>query len=359
MKFVRPVLVRLLLLLQVAALPSMAVAAPKVDCFGFDALDDDPLAVQLYEVGPGENVMFGCPEKSLLCRRGAFLVPGDQVVVSRVVGDRACADYLSPTAKTGSEGTAGWLPLTRLAAIAPAPDWVGRWRGGETTIVATARGDRIRIDAKAELQFGHGTEYGQFAALIDGERSQARFGYEAGDGERNEKLLDYQDKAPAGLCQVKMRQLGRYLVVGDNRMCGGMNVSFSGVYGRVADGGTAARPVASKPATARSAPAGLRPSFQACLHKSGGVTSEMQDCIGAEYRYQDDRLNKIYRVLRQKLAEAEATGLRDEQRRWIAERDKACAPDPDGGTAAALGSNDCELEQTAKRADELEGRLSR
>lgn len=31
-------------------------------------------------------------------------------------------------------------------------------------------------------------------------------------------------------CEVRMRRVGRYLMVDDNRNCGGENVSFPGVY---------------------------------------------------------------------------------------------------------------------------------
>ncbi|MEW6642026.1 MAG: lysozyme inhibitor LprI family protein [Pseudomonadota bacterium] len=355
-KMVCGAVARSLLLLFGLGLPTLAAAGPRPDCFGFDHLDDDPFSLELYQVQPGDKVAFECPEKSVLCRKGAFVVPGDQVVVSRVDGDRACADYLSPVDKRDGE-TAGWLPLARLTRMSPAPDWSGRWGDREIAIVAKPQGDKIRIDAQAKLGFGHGTEYGQFAALVEARQSQAKFGYEAGEDGHEEKLLAYQDKAPAGVCQVKIAQLGRYLVVGDNRMCGGVNVSFSRVYRRINE--VSGKAVAPQATAVQAGADGLRSSYQTCLDQSGGVTSAMQDCIGAEYRYQDGRLNKVYRAVRDKLDQAKATQLRDEQRRWIAERDKACAPEPDGGTAAMLSANDCALERTAKRAAELEARLSR
>ncbi|MGH6843688.1 MAG: hypothetical protein ACRECU_02990, partial [Methylocella sp.] len=40
------------------------------------------------------------------------------------------------------------------------------------------------------------------------------------------------DKGDEGDCKVWMRRLGPYLLVNDNNNCGGMNVSFSGVYTR-------------------------------------------------------------------------------------------------------------------------------
>jgi len=344
------------LLLLGLSLPTFALAGPRSDCYGFDHLDDNPLSAELYQVEPGDKVAFECPAKSVMCRKGAFVVAGDQVVVSRIHDEWACAEYIAPGR---DDETAGWLPLARLRQISPAPDWAGRWGDRDVAIVAKPQGDAIRIDAQTKMGFGHGTEYGQFAAVVDGRQSRAKFGYEAGEDGHQEKLLPYQDKAPAGVCLVRMAQLGRYLVVGDNHMCGGVNVSFSRVYGRLNEETAPAAAAAPKAASARAGSGGLRASYQQCLDRSGGVTSTMQDCIGNEYRYQDDRLNKVYRALRPKLDDASATQLRDEQRRWIAERDKTCAPDPDGGTAAMLGANDCALGRTAKRAAELEARLAR
>ncbi len=357
--------------LRCLTLTSLAVSIPilvnaaeaKKDCFGFDAMGDDPLAARLYEVLPGEKVEFQCPERSVFCKKGAFLLAGDQVIVSRVDGDRACAEYHSPAKSPDDDETAGWLPLNRLAAKSLAPDWVGRWGDSETTITAKPRNGRIRIDAKADLQFGNGSEGGQFAALIDGAQPHAQFGYEADDEKKSEKLLPYQDKSVPGLCQVKMSQLGRYLVVRDNRMCGGINVSFSRVYRRVDEKAPAnqTQAKASKPSASgtRPDPNGIRPSYGTCADQSDGVTVAMRNCADAEYKYQDDRLNAAYQKLRAKLGKAAAVQLRDEQRAWIGQRDKECEVDKTGGTAELIISDDCAVQATAKRASELETRLSR
>ncbi len=362
MRFWSGVLSRLTLISVVVSIPVLVNAAElKKDCFGFDAIDDDPLAARLFEVLPGDKIEFQCPERSVFCKKGAFLLAGDQVVVSRVDGDKACAEYHNPAKSPDDDETAGWLPLNRLAAKSLAPDWVGRWGDSETTITAKAQNGRIRIDAKADLQFGNGSQGGQFAALIDGEQPHARFGYEADDEGKNEKLLPYQDKSVPGLCQVKLNQLGRYLVVGDNRMCGGINVSFSRVYRRVDEKATATQTQASKPSASGTQPDrnGIRPSYQTCADQSDGITVAMRDCADAEYKYQDDRLNAVYQKLRAKLGKAAAVQLRDEQRAWIGQRDKECEVDKTGGTAQLIISDDCAVQATAKRASELETRLSR
>lgn len=100
----------------------------------------------------------------------------------------------------------------------------------------------------------------------------------------------------------------------------------------------------------------LRPTYYVCVKAARGVTLTLNNCIGTEHDYQDKRLNAAYQKLRASLSPEQRTTLRDEERRWMAERDKACAPDPDGGTANMLDSNQCVLNQTVARAMVLEGR---
>lgn len=100
----------------------------------------------------------------------------------------------------------------------------------------------------------------------------------------------------------------------------------------------------------------LRPTYYTCVKASRGVTLALNDCIGTEHDFQDKRLNAAYQRLRTSLPAAQRTTLRDEERAWIAQRDKACTPDGSGGTASMLDSNQCQLDQTAARAAVLEAR---
>lgn len=103
----------------------------------------------------------------------------------------------------------------------------------------------------------------------------------------------------------------------------------------------------------------LRPSYDQCLDAAQGVTIALNNCIGLEYDFQDKRLNTAYKALRQSLSVAQRSTLRDQERAWIADRDKACAPPADGGTADMLGANECRLDRTAQRAAELEAQRNR
>jgi uncharacterized protein YecT (DUF1311 family) len=112
-------------------------------------------------------------------------------------------------------------------------------------------------------------------------------------------------------------------------------------------------------AHAQGVPAGetpLQPAYYTCVKAARGVTIALNDCIGNEYGFQDMRLNAAYQRLRKRLSPDKQVALRDEERAWIAERDKACAPDDGGGTVSLLDRNQCQLDQTAARASVLEER---
>ena len=101
----------------------------------------------------------------------------------------------------------------------------------------------------------------------------------------------------------------------------------------------------------------LSQQFSACMEKSGGVTVDMLDCIGAETKRQDTRLNKVYKEVMAQLSPARNKELQAAQRAWIKFRDANCNyyADPEGGTMATVSSNDCFMTATASRAKELEG----
>src|SRR5262249_31412532 len=93
--------------------------------------------------------------------------------------------------------------------------------------------------------------------------------------------------------------------------------------------------------------------YSTCLGKSNGVTVEMVNCILAETRRQDARLNENYKRLISKLPTERKNALVEAQRAWIKFRDANCGfyADPEGGSAARV--TECFLNATADRAKEL------
>jgi uncharacterized protein YecT (DUF1311 family) len=95
--------------------------------------------------------------------------------------------------------------------------------------------------------------------------------------------------------------------------------------------------------------------FEACLDKAGGVTPAMIDCISVELKRQDALLNQNYRNLMASLSAGRKKALQEAQRAWIKFRDTNCDfyYDPDGGSAARIDANECQLNMTSDRAKEL------
>ncbi len=102
--------------------------------------------------------------------------------------------------------------------------------------------------------------------------------------------------------------------------------------------------------------AGLSREYNACMDKSGGVTANMLDCIGAETKRQNGRLNRVYKAVMAQLDGAGGMRLQEAQRAWIKFRDANVDfyRDPNGGTAATLAGADRYLMMTAQRASEME-----
>jgi len=103
----------------------------------------------------------------------------------------------------------------------------------------------------------------------------------------------------------------------------------------------------------------LSSRYSSCLDRAGGVTISMIDCIRAELALQDVKLNANYKLLGVNLSSFRKKQLVDAQRAWLSFRDANCAfyADPDGGTLATVMAQDCLLNMTASRANEL-SRLS-
>ena len=159
----------------------------------------------------------GCPEGAA-CRRKAYLVPGNEVIVNRVRNGFACAWY-SPMK---GNPTAGWLKVSDLAISAPpqAADtkaWLGEWAYEENGIEFTDNKlpGFLNVTGNASWKgLGDNVHVGE----IDG-----RYAPENG-------VINYSDGDDEYDCKITMRLLGSYLIVADNLKCGGVNVTFSGVY---------------------------------------------------------------------------------------------------------------------------------
>jgi uncharacterized protein YecT (DUF1311 family) len=94
--------------------------------------------------------------------------------------------------------------------------------------------------------------------------------------------------------------------------------------------------------------------------EEGQNTAGMIMCIAREHAYWDALLNQSYRKLRESEENMRVEELRDLQRRWLAWREDRCAWEAgahEGGSFANVVSNDCFLEETARRAIDLSNAL--
>jgi hypothetical protein len=185
--------------------------------------------------GPDQRTP-GCPSAENACKLKAFLVAGDEVLVNATDGPFVCAMFKS---KAGVE-TGGWLPRAALQiappAAAPAKQWVGKWRrDSEAQIALKSDGDEVKVSGRAIWGSGD-PERVKKGAVHEGElddsgkpRGQAlAIGY---DPDRSD-FPPSGDAASDG-CAAQLRLFGRYLIVKDNGKCGGVNVSFTGLYVRM------------------------------------------------------------------------------------------------------------------------------
>ena len=100
----------------------------------------------------------------------------------------------------------------------------------------------------------------------------------------------------------------------------------------------------------------LSPEYAKCIEQSGGADPAMLDCMGAEEKRQDKRLNDAYKKLMNELSAERKKELQDAQRLWLKSMQANCDfyLDPDGGTAARLAATECPVQAKAARAKELE-----
>jgi len=156
----------------------------------------------------------GCPGTDAKCRTKSYLIPGDQVVVSRRYGSWICSWYQP---RKGSE-TVGWLPVDSLViseqVTSPALEkWIGRWKYDNQSL-------NIRRDSKS----GFLTVKGD--AIWRGTGDNVHVGsVEASASPQGDELILIEEE-----CRVTLKLVGDYIVANDNAECGGVNVRFNGVY---------------------------------------------------------------------------------------------------------------------------------
>lgn len=179
-----------------------------------------------------------CPSRAENCRTGAFVVAGNEVLVTwPAVDGFVCAHFVSPEGRT----TSGWLDKAALRiqgdsrVRVDSAEAYGRWVNGlADASIRIAPGGPGYVLVEGEATRGPPSyNSGAFAGPAytgEGPRGPVA-GYEAGHyhGERPARTPPAPDTSG---CRIRFRFAGHYLLVDDNDACGGNGVSFSGIYAK-------------------------------------------------------------------------------------------------------------------------------
>jgi hypothetical protein len=160
-------------------------------------------------------------------RKKTYLVPGDVVFGGPETGGFRCAYYGS-----SAKGVliAGFLPVRNLQPIGDEGELSAEFLSGhwQMKISPDLTPDTIEIKAAgADKVSASGEAYYQTTQTVN----EGGFESDNVTVAKGAKNLVCRDSNNTD-CQVTMRRRGPYLVVDDNRNCGGMNVTFEGIYVR-------------------------------------------------------------------------------------------------------------------------------
>ena len=197
-------------LVMTAAVPSV-VAGAKDDSVTCDerSFAPDNAALRVGQaIGTGRIRIFGST---------AAIAPGQALLLGPSRPGYVCALYANSV-----EVRAGWVPLGRVAtatqSVDPAPPlaaWIRTWRQYDNKIVLTRNGDRLSANGEA---------YWPGKSIMP-----ANDGGFSGTAAPSGRRLHFAGDGPDP-CQVDLTLAGEFLFVEDNRMCGGHNAVFSGVF---------------------------------------------------------------------------------------------------------------------------------
>jgi hypothetical protein len=209
--------------------PAMAadagVAAPDIEatCETYDAKYETAPMMRVHPAAGEARVYLqktakACPATGACAQRQkAFLVEGDQVLVSKAKDGFRCAYY----GTAGGNLIAGFLPESALAPAQETtgltPDFLaGMWHNGNDTVKIAPHGQgKVHASGNATWQGAGDPNEGSFEAdaIVSGTQ------------------ITFKDDA----CEVQVQRRGNYLLLDDNSSCGGMNVRFMGIYVRGKD----------------------------------------------------------------------------------------------------------------------------
>lgn len=224
----------------------------------------------LVRVKPGANARFyrnvvkpECPALTPACMARGYLVPGDIAVAAYTTGSFTIVEFVGPSGAI-TDGAIESRLLERIQAPKPSlQDWIGHWQDtDEQDIVISRTNDPSILGVVGHAMWGShdprrvkigGVNLGDFGAYVKPVGEWGGFVADVGDtNEPDYRLPSIEkqrglntdwtryfpaeaDNAESGRCRASFRLLGPYLLAYTPLyVCGGMNVTFTGVYRRVA-----------------------------------------------------------------------------------------------------------------------------
>ena len=213
-----------LVLAMVAAATATGVAAQTQYSADVAALDTYQAAKV---TAPGKTYFITdggkCPAASLTCRTKAYVVAGDVILINDRRGAFVAASFVSARGRL----TSGWLPANSVT-VTPrnaAATWAGHWRRDSADITID-RGTK-----PGALKLSGNATWGEHDPA---RRANGAVNYGGFDGEAAPvgDHVTYAGQDAGDDCKVTLRLIGTYIVAADNLQCGGLNVTFSGIYRR-------------------------------------------------------------------------------------------------------------------------------
>ena len=255
--------------LAVSASAKAGVFYNNPDGSSLDHPRDAMAGAWLVRVKPGANARFywnvvkpRCPALTPACKARGYLVPGDIAVAAYTTGSFTVVDFVGPKGAV-TDGAIESRLLERIKTPNPSPqDWIGDWQDTEEqdieifktsdpSVLAFLGNALWGSDDPQRVRSG-GVHVGSFAAYVKpvgewggftaelGGQGEADFKFPAIEAQKDLNT-DWANIFPLPAdnandsCQASFRLLGPYLIAYTPLyICGGMNVTFTGVYRRVA-----------------------------------------------------------------------------------------------------------------------------
>ncbi len=190
------------------------------DTASFPATPVEAIHAARIGTGPRAGLVSGrgaCPNETPACRQSGYVVSSDLLLTGATHGKYICAYY-----SNGKAETAGWLLTSRLQ---PQPSgrtsrdaWLGIWHYGDSLLAIKQHGRALAVSAQA-----------YWPEKSDPNGHEGHLDAQGQPSGGNLALADPDD--PRG-CKLTLSMRAAYLVAHDNGLCGGANVTLSGVYQR-------------------------------------------------------------------------------------------------------------------------------